>query len=225
MTLKDKLFTMQGDQPYLNPIGINLPVFEKLWNEDTSVDKSQYAKELAYIFHMCDYQSPYYDRPDKEKSIIRDFFGTSSWKPTKRVKNCIDVYNQLQSNAEKRSLDGAIISCDSVVNDLSQTQNESKELENLLRDIDLEIKKNSDDVYIRMELMKEKLNLQKQKLSVAESIANLVPKIEKHVETIQNLRRKVTKAIYEGDVSNKLNDFLFDKLFEEVKYEQSKNEE
>jgi hypothetical protein len=217
---------MRGDQPYLNPIGINIPEFKKLWDADKSEDKSQYAKELAYIYHMCEYDSPYYDLEDKQEKVIKDFIGKTSWRIPKRVTNCIEAYKGLDTASEKRSLDAAVVACDAVAADLEQVRNESKALQNLLEEIDREIA-GAEDVYARMELMKEKLFLQKEKMIISKTITDVFPKLEKTVESLINLRKKVTKAVYKGESAgaHTAKKFLLDDLMEELDYEQTDDRE
>ena len=215
---------MRGDQPYLNPIGINIPEFKKIWEADKSEDKSQYAKELAYIYHMCEYDSPYYDLENKEDRIIKDFIGKTSWRKPKRVDNAMEVYRSMDTASERRSLDAAVIACDAVASDLKQVRNESKALQNLLDEIDSEIK-GAADVYARMELMKEKLFLQKEKMAISKTITDVFPKLEKTVESLINLRKKVTKAVYKGESAgaNIAKKFLMDNLMDELDYEQDED--
>ena len=58
MNLSHKLFDVVEDEPIINPIIINLGPFKKLYEQDKSEDKSTYAKQLLYIWYLCDMTSP-----------------------------------------------------------------------------------------------------------------------------------------------------------------------
>lgn len=217
MKLKDKLFIMQRDQPYLNPVGINLPEFQALWKADTSKDKSQYAKELAYVYHMCDFESPYFDVKDKEKEVGKAYMNSEKYKPTKRVQNCIDLYNRLQSSVERRALDSAITLCENINDIANQSQSESGQLETLLNEIDTELKE-TDDIGIKIELMKHKIDLRSKVLAIAKDSTALIPNLEKYIGSIKELRVKTMKALYEDEHSTKsISNFLIDDLINEFR--------
>lgn len=214
MTLKDKLFIVRDDQPYLNPVGINVPEFKKLWEADDSAEKAQYARELAYIFHMCDYQSPYYDLENKEEEVSKAYMGGPKYVPTKRVKDAITIYKKMQYGPEHRALDTAIALGDSLMETAIQANNESTSMKKLLDKIDAEIKV-SNDLYVEMALTKEKMDIRKQSLDIAKASIDLVSKIDKNIDALLAIRNKVTKATYQqADNANSLDKFLIDEFLE-----------
>jgi len=225
MRLKDKLFTIINDQPYLNPVGLHIAEFEALRAADKTEAKIEYAKSLAYIYHMWEYDSPYYDRKNKESEIIRDFIGKATWKPSKALLKAYDKYIQLDECAEKRLLDAAVTSCDRIASDLSTLKQESDQLELLLKELDVSIKA-SDKIEKKVDLMKIKLDFQEQKMKISKSIVDTLPKVEKAIETVLNLRKKVTKAVFKGESTDSvIGEFLYDKLMNELSYEQDQDEE
>ena len=216
---------MRNDQPYLTPVGINIKEFEDLWNADTSADKTDYAKALAYIYHMYEYDSPYYDRKNKEAEIIKDFIGKKNWKPSKAILTALAKYASLDETAERRVLDATVASCDNIASDLSKLRQETDQLEVILKELDKEIKQ-ADEIERKVLLMRTKLDLQEQKMKISKMIMDMMPKLEKTVETAMLLRRKVTKAIYKGESSDStIVEFLYDKLMDELTYEQNQDEE
>lgn len=224
MKLKDKLFLMRHDQPYLNPIGINIPEFAKLWEADKTVEKIDYAKELAYIYHMWEYDSPYYDRKNKEEEIIRDFIGKKRWKPTKRLIAALAKYKKLDTSAEKRALDASTASCDTIANDLSRLKQDNSQLEKVLEELDVEIKQ-ADDINRKVELLKMKMDIQEQQLKISATLTKIMPQLEKTIETTISLRKKVTTSVYKGESSDTIiGTFLYDSLMDELEYEQEQNE-
>ncbi len=224
MKLKDKLFTMRHDQPYLNPIGINLPEFAKLWDMDKTTAKIEYAKGLAYIYHMWEYDSPYYDRKDKEAEIIRDFIGKKRWKPNKKLIAAYDKYKALDTTAEKRALDASVASCDAIADDLSRVRQDTAQLERVITEIDIEIKR-ADNIDRKVDLLTMKMEMQEKQLKMSTALIKIIPQLEKTIETTISLRKKVTTAIYKGEsTANIIGEFLYDKLMDEIEYEQSQNE-
>jgi hypothetical protein len=217
MKLKDKLFTVRDDQPYLTPVGINIPEFEALWRADTSKDKSQYAKELAYIFHTCDFESPYFDMVDKEKEVSKAYMNSEKYKPTKRVEKCIEIYHKMQDSVERRALDSAITLCENINIIANQNQTDTGQFELLLNEIDREIK-DCDDVGIKIELMKHKIDLKSKMLGIAKDSTALIPSLEKYIGSINELRVKTMKALYENEFNTKsIGNFLIDDLRNEFR--------
>jgi hypothetical protein len=214
MTLKDKLFIVRDDQPYLNPVGINVPEFKKLWEADISEEKAQYASEVAYVFHMCDYQSPYFDLHNKHEEVSKAYMGSGKYKPTKRVENAIEIYKKMQYGPEHRALDAAIALGDSLTDTATQATNETSSLGNLLNKIDVEAKL-ANDVYTEMALAKEKLDIRKQSLDIAKISTDLIGKIDKNIDALLMIRNKVTKATYQSaDNPNSIDKFLIDEFLE-----------
>jgi hypothetical protein len=225
MNLKDKLFQMRNDQPYLNPVGIHIPEFEKLWDADKSEEKIKYAQALAYIYHMWEYDSPYYDRKNKEEEIVKDFIGKKSWKPTKGILAALEKYKHLDDSAEKRALDASTVTCDAIADDLARLRQDSKQLEVVISEIDREIQQ-CDDIHMKVELLKMKMDIQEQQLKISTALTKIMPQLEKTIETTINLRRKVTTSVYKGESSaNTVKEFLYDKLMDELDYEQQQDTE
>ena len=206
---------MRGDQPYLNPVGINIPEFKKLWTSDKSVDKIQYAKELAYIFHMCDYESPYFDMINKKQEIAKAFIGKENYDPPQRVIDCIAIYEKMQYGAEKRALDSAISLCDSITQLIGQSEDDSKQMNNILLKIDISIRE-ADDVFDEMSLIKEKMTIKKQAVDLATASTTLVTKMEQTIDSLLKLRIKVIQTIMDESSNNKkISHFLINDLLDE----------
>jgi len=215
MLVRDKIFTMVDNQPHLNPIGINIPEFNELWDNDSSEEKIQYAKELAYIFHMVDYLSPYYDMENKQEIIAKDYLGTSSYKPPTRVKEALDKYKELTFTIERRSLDATIEVLNGLIKDLRQMSN-GDQYTDIMNRIDDEIDQ-TDDNFNKMSFLKEKMEMQKLKADTNKVVIDLADKIKKQVESIHDLRTAVTKAVYKGESTSRIREFIFDKLLAKVR--------
>ena len=79
--------------------------------------------------------------------------------------------------------------------------------------------KDASDVFAKMTLMKEKMELEKLRVDTNKIKINLISEIKNQIANIQDLRRSVTKAVYKGDTTSVIKDFMFDKLLEKVKSE------
>lgn len=82
-----------------NPEALLIDEFHFLWKRDKTKNKERALKELAYIYHTCDYQSIYRNyHPDIQESKIKiDIFGDKEWKPDQRVKFAQSKYKELQT--------------------------------------------------------------------------------------------------------------------------------
>ena len=216
MKFEDRVFIMRGDQPSLNAVGLNIPEFKVLWINDTSDDKSQYAKELAFVYHMCTYRSPYYDVPNKKEAVCRDYFGDKNYKISKRLTDAMRAFDEKRNVAEMRALDAESGSCDMIAKDIKEMEMESSEFNKLIKEIDAEIK-GTKDIDAKIKLMESKMKLQKQKLEINDMIIGLGVKLEKQIESLKNLRERVTKQEYNGEMSQVIDSFLVDDIVDELR--------
>jgi hypothetical protein len=208
MNLSHKLFDVVEDEPIINPIIINLGPFKKLYEQDKSEDKSTYAKQLLYIWYLCDMTSPFVNSEDREEESMKYAFGKKV-RITKSLQECIDEYKKRQSTPETRTLEKTIIMCDSMMADLSKSKNGVDEYKRLIDDINKLLKKLSsspEDIERRIELMNQKI-----------LTADLVPRINKQLESLVDMRKKVQKSIIELDSeSNKeaISNFIVDSFID-----------
>lgn len=71
--------------------------------------KQRATQELAYIYHMADFNSPYFKVPEEERAeqLIRDIFGEEDWEPDELVKHGLALYKKLQTTPSMKLLDAA----------------------------------------------------------------------------------------------------------------------
>lgn len=219
MKLKDKIFQILNEQPHLHPIGIHLPEFAKLRDADKSEDKSKYAQQLAYVYHMHEYDSPYYDRKNKEQEIGKDYFGKRNFKPTKMLAAALQRYKELDSCAERRALDAATTACDMIAENINKMSTDSSQFEHIISILDEDIKNGTTTAH-KIHAFQQKLDIQEQQMKILTSITKTMPQLEKTIETSLNLRKKVTTAVFKGEGSDSMiGEFLFDTLMDELQYE------
>tara|TARA_R110000765_G_scaffold391947_1_gene484972 strand:+ start:744 stop:1268 length:525 start_codon:yes stop_codon:yes gene_type:complete len=66
-------------------------------------------KELAYVYYMCNHNSPFYvyDHGERDKQVKDALFKDSKWKPDPKLKACMDVYNELSETSAVKLLKAA----------------------------------------------------------------------------------------------------------------------
>jgi hypothetical protein len=217
MNFSFKLFDVVDDEPIVNAVVINLGPFKKLYQEDTSEDKSTYAKQLQYIWYANDPTSPLFNAEDKEQDAMILSFGKEV-KFNKTMLDCIEEYRKRQSTPETRTLEKTIKLCDNMINDLNKSKQGIDEFNRLVDDINKLLKKmnnTEDDVVKRIELIGKKMDLEKKMLDEAKNVSDLIPKIGKQMESIIEMRKKVEKSLVDLDSeSNKdaVSNFIIDKF-------------
>ena len=84
---------------------LSIPPFDQIWARDKSKTKEQAAKEIKYIFFLCDYNSPYrkaYSEVDIERIVKEDFIKDDKWVPDNLIKEGIKKYQELQETSFSR---------------------------------------------------------------------------------------------------------------------------
>ena len=200
MSLANKLFEVINDEPVYTPVLINLPCFKKLYLEDKSNTKSTYSKHLAFIWYYCDVKSPYKDSEDRLKDCMFAAYGKNIV-ITKTLQACIDEYVKRQSTAETRSLDSALKMCDEMIATLQKNSADNEEYYRLIKDLDDKMKE-EDDIDERITYSDMKLKLEDAISKKIKDNADLIPKINKLVESTLDLRSKLKKVIEEIDTNS-----------------------
>ena len=204
------MFSIVDGEPIIEAPLVNLKVFKDLWKADDSDDKHIYKNWMLYVYYMCDYRSDFYELQDKETRILLEIFGDRHIKAPRGTIKCMEEYTQRNCPAEQRALDSAIIAAENINSTLSQVQQNARQMDDVISGLDREIK-NSTDILVKVELMKEKFTLQDKQFTLIKNCADLIPKIEKSVESIINLRSKVEKAMLKlVDSKERIENYIID---------------
>ena len=67
--LKD-CFNLIDNVPVIEPVGLHIPEFKKLWLFDKSKDKLEVRKLLVYIYQMYSYGTAYSAIPEPNKTRL-----------------------------------------------------------------------------------------------------------------------------------------------------------
>lgn len=93
-----KLFTVENHQIIVEPEILIIPEFNKLYKRDRSKNKTSCMAEFAYIFHTCDWSSPYRnytDTAERKQKVAASFIKDDKWKEDAEIKAAIDKYEEL----------------------------------------------------------------------------------------------------------------------------------
>ena len=64
-----EIFKIVNDEPIYSPVLFSLDCYKKLYMQDKSELKSNFAKHLLYIYYSCDPKSPYFEIENKVDGI------------------------------------------------------------------------------------------------------------------------------------------------------------
>ena len=103
------LFTIKSNNVHFSPEALLIPEFKALWDRDKSTGRMKVSatEELAYVFFMTDYQSPYMVYPEEERKAIvkkEQVVSRPRWKPDAVVMLAIEKYESLQQTPSLRLL-------------------------------------------------------------------------------------------------------------------------
>lgn len=215
MSFANKLFQVVNDEPVYSAVLINLPEFKRLYNADKSEDKSMYAKQLAYIYYVADPKSPYFDEQNRDDKSMIAAFGKSV-KISKMLEDCIEEYRQRQVTVEVMSLESSINTCNNLLKQLSNERSSASQFADIIHEIDSEIKV-STDLETKITLMNTKMEMETKMLDKTKKTADLIPKINKLVESIVELRERVKNKMLEIETkpgADAIENFLIDEFLD-----------
>ena len=88
------LFDLRDGQVVLNPESLAIPIFNTIWKRDKTKSKERANREIAYIFFMCDFNSPYMAYPNikRREVVVNDFMKDPKWKEDKDIKEAMIKY-------------------------------------------------------------------------------------------------------------------------------------
>lgn len=213
--MRKRLFNIVDGEPVIEAALVNLTAFRKLWDKDSSDDKSLYKQWMLYIYYMYDYESEFYELSDKEEKVCEEVFNKKKVSIPKEIEDCIKEYRSKNVPVEQRTLDAAIATADSVTSSINKLQRSADQMDDVIAALDKEIKNalKAGESMVAVELTKEKLTIQKQLLDITDKSSSLIPKIEKSVNSIITLRASVEKAVANDKSNNtRIENYLIDDL-------------
>lgn len=221
MNICDKLFIVGEDyQPEFTPVLVNLPHYKQLYINDKTSDKSDFAKQLAYIWLTCDMRSPYFDSEDIIEDAKIAAFGDSNYIIDDTLKLCLEDYKKRQSTAESRALESALSVIDEIGKSLKNQDRDTSQEEDLLKDVNKELGRlskshNQSDLQQKAQLVMFKQELIEKMNKNYQLRLKLIPDLTKSVTDLMKLREQLRNLIIEIDGNNnkdKISDFIIHKF-------------
>lgn len=154
------------------PIILQIKEFKKLWDRDTTKNKSKANKDFAYLYLKNDFKSPYrnaYTQEELPSILKKDLQLPASWKETTLLKEAEEKFIELQTTKSLKMLMAAEMAMEQITRyfedfDITKISDEkqAEAITKLMGNI-----KNVDEVVGRLETAKEKVakELQTKKLS------------------------------------------------------------
>lgn len=129
-----KILDFKDNQVVVDPHVLSFIEYNVLWERDRSKDKRQAFKELGYVYHMCDFNSPLANYPanKRQEYAIRDIIGDDSWKPDKAVLAACKLYKEENETSMQRQVVVAKMKMDEITEYFKKTPVDSDTLEDIL---------------------------------------------------------------------------------------------
>ena len=105
------LFDLRDFKVTISPRALLIPEFRTLWDRDKSKDKDKALQELAYVYYLSDFKSPYLlslDMSIVSDTVAKDFMKDESYKPDQEVEEAISKYKELQITPSMRLLTASL---------------------------------------------------------------------------------------------------------------------
>ncbi len=179
-----KVFEIVNNYPIITAECLMIPEFKNIWDRDKNKNKENAKNEIAYVWFILDFKSPYlaYSESEREKTLIKDLFKKDKYKPDDLVLAAMNKYQELMETPVTRMLRSSL----NVVNKLSD----------FLDNVDLnERTKNGSVVFKANEIKNTVSDLDK----VATSIKSLMEKAYSEEESFEKNRGGVTGGELEFD--------------------------
>jgi hypothetical protein len=95
------------------PESAEIDAFRVLIDRDTSENNQEASRELSFVYHMCDTDSPYFqsvgDKQVREDELVRDLWGEEgAWEPDDEVKKAIKYYRDHHMTPAQQLLESAL---------------------------------------------------------------------------------------------------------------------
>ncbi len=100
------LFREDKHQVFVSPEALLIREFAALVDRDQDGDKTRARQELAYVYFLTDYRSPYLKEPDDERrrKVKRDLRLPAGWEPDGDIEFAILRYREMQETPTLRAL-------------------------------------------------------------------------------------------------------------------------
>jgi hypothetical protein len=99
-----KIFDLKDNEVVVSPEILTILVFEDIWNSDKSKNKKNAYNDFKYIYHLCDFNSPYnnYSEEKRIEAIKEEVLGEKTYLPSEKVQQACRVYKNLKETPIER---------------------------------------------------------------------------------------------------------------------------
>lgn len=219
MNLSNRLFQVINDEPVYSPVLINIKCFKELYALDTSEDKHKYAQHLLYIWYTSDPNSPYFNSESKLEDAAIEVYGRKK-KVTKVLDKCMKEYKKRQSTPMIRAYERAMQVTDQNTNQLVSSQESIEEWKRLIKDSTDTLRtlgKNPEEIVDRIELTERIADLELKILKKSKEMVSLIPLIDKQVQSLLDLKKKVDKdrmQLDSDDNKESISNYIIDEFID-----------
>lgn len=179
-----RLLELSNNYPTVTAEALMIPEFAALWKRDKNKNKDNAKTEIAYIYFILDFKSPYlaYSNEERESVIKKDLFKNENWKPDKEISDAMHKYTEMMETPVTRMLKSAFKGVD--------------KLQEFLDNVDLDERTRSGGVVFKAgEVSKTIGDLDK----VASSVKGLMDKAYQEEESFEKSRSGTMGGLLEFD--------------------------
>lgn len=166
--------------------------FRDLIAEDKDREKRKATDWFAYIYHYCDYKSPYqmYDEKERHMRVCKDLKLEPGFKPSTRMKAAMKKYNALQVTPAIRTLMTTREALQSAERGIKAMNRKIDELLTLEDD-------EFDGTTEAIKLIAKLLDLAEKLPAVVKTVSDLEEKVKQEQSADTKLRGGGTKGLFE----------------------------
>lgn len=99
-----KIFDLKDNEIIVSPEILTIEIFHDIWTDDKSKTKNKALNDFKYIYHLCDFNSPYnnYSEEKRKESIKEEVLGNKGYIPSEKVEQGCKVYKALKETPIER---------------------------------------------------------------------------------------------------------------------------
>jgi len=186
------LFVMEGFTVRVDAELRVIKQFRDLIAEDKDREKRAATDWFAYIYHFCDYKSPYqmYDEKERHIRILKDLKMEPGFKLSARFKGAMKKYMELQTTPAIRTLTTTREALQSAERGIKAM---NRKIDELLSNDDEEIDTTTDAI----KLIGKLLELAEKLPAVVKTVGDLEDKVKQEQSASTKLRGGGSKGLFE----------------------------
>jgi hypothetical protein len=99
-----RIFDLKDNEITVSPEVLSILVFKDIWDSDKSKNKKNAYNDFKYIYHICDFNSPYnnYSEKKREEAVKEEIIGEKTYTPSEKVLQACRVYRNLKESPIER---------------------------------------------------------------------------------------------------------------------------